>query len=88
MYNPIPAPLSPQERAEGKLPIKDIRIDFTRCKYWIGVGAQPTESVARLLKKAGILPPGWPRVKTIPDPERKIIEPLREADEPEVPPVR
>ncbi|KAL8387050.1 hypothetical protein RB595_010195 [Gaeumannomyces hyphopodioides] len=28
---------------------KDIRLDMTRAKYWIGVGAQPTDTVWRLL---------------------------------------
>jgi len=28
---------------------KDIKLDITRAKYWVGVGAQPTEPVWRLL---------------------------------------
>ncbi|MCQ2577054.1 MAG: 30S ribosomal protein S16 [Treponema sp.] len=33
--------------AEGK----QINIDMDRAKYWIGVGAQPTEIVAKLMNK-------------------------------------
>jgi small subunit ribosomal protein S16 len=29
--------------------IKDIQLDQLRTKYWLGVGAQPTETVERLL---------------------------------------
>lgn len=88
-YNPIAVPLSPQEAAAGKTPVKDIRLDFMRSKYWIGVGAQPTPTVARLFKKAGILPPGWPGPeKDVPTPDRKVLRPLTEAGEKEIPPVR
>lgn len=30
-----------------------INIDVERARYWLGVGAQPSETVARLLKVAG-----------------------------------
>lgn len=36
--------------------VKRVLLDFARTKYWLSVGAQPTETVARLLGKAGILP--------------------------------
>ena len=32
----------------------EIKIDAEKAKQWIANGAQPTESVAKLLKKAGI----------------------------------
>ena len=32
-----------------------IKIDAERAKYWIGVGAQPTDTVRGLLKKGGVL---------------------------------
>ena len=32
-----------------------VTIDADRGRYWLGVGAQPSESVARLLKKQGLL---------------------------------
>ena len=37
---------------------KDNQINFKteRVKHWLGVGAQPSETVANLLKKAGITP--------------------------------
>ncbi|GIW70889.1 MAG: hypothetical protein KatS3mg102_0431 [Planctomycetota bacterium] len=37
-----------------------VRIDAARVNYWLGVGAQPTHTVAILLKKQGIVPP-WKR---------------------------
>ncbi|KAK3290257.1 ribosomal protein S16 domain-containing protein [Chaetomium fimeti] len=38
---------------------KDIKLDTTRAKYWIGVGAQPTDTMWRLLSLVGILPPKY-----------------------------
>ncbi len=32
-----------------------VTIDADRARYWLSVGAQPSESVARLLKKQGLL---------------------------------
>lgn len=32
-----------------------IQINEERALYWLGVGAQPTEAVLRLLEKAGIM---------------------------------
>lgn len=46
-YNPLP----------GKDGLKRIGIDTERVKYWLSVGAQPSETVARLLSIVGILPP-------------------------------
>jgi small subunit ribosomal protein S16 len=45
-YDPIPKKDSYDE--SGKLH-KDIRLDVDRAKYWIGVGAQPTDTVWRFL---------------------------------------
>ena len=33
----------------------DLKIDEERAKYWIGNGAQPTDTVRGLLKKGGVL---------------------------------
>ena len=38
-------------------PLEDpsiIRVDSERVQYWLGVGAQPTEAVAAILKLAGL----------------------------------
>lgn len=44
-YDPIPkAPID----GEGK-PFKDIKLDSARAKYWLGVGAQPSDPAWRLL---------------------------------------
>ncbi|KAL8952934.1 MAG: hypothetical protein Q9183_007362, partial [Haloplaca sp. 2 TL-2023] len=44
-YDPIP---KTQPGGEGK-PIKDIKLDTSRAKYWLGVGAQPSDPAWRLL---------------------------------------
>lgn len=59
-YNPVPTSISPLMKAEGVIPVKDVRLDFDRAKYWISVGAQPSDMVATLFKKAGILHEQWP----------------------------
>jgi ribosomal protein S16 len=46
-YDPLPAAL------DGT---KEVRLDVARLKYWLGVGAQPSERVAYLLWRAGLLP--------------------------------
>ena len=45
-YDPIPK--KDTYDSSGKLH-KDIKLDTLRAKYWIGVGAQPTDVVWRLL---------------------------------------
>lgn len=69
-YNPIPIALDKRAKIKitnevlgssnnnERLPkmYKDIQLDFDRTKYWIGVGAQPSDTVSRLLRKCGILP--------------------------------
>ncbi|CCD24277.1 mitochondrial 37S ribosomal protein bS16m NDAI_0C06180 [Naumovozyma dairenensis CBS 421] len=75
-YNPIPKIITPYERKRGILPTKDVELDFSRAKYWIGVGAQPTETVTKLLKKCGILSEEWGKQYTASP--RKIIEERRE----------
>jgi ribosomal protein S16 len=37
--------------------VKEIRLKFERVKYWLSVGAQPTDTAAFLFAKANILPP-------------------------------
>ncbi|KAG5440102.1 hypothetical protein PCK2_000614 [Pneumocystis canis] len=45
-YDPIPR--------EDKT--KYVEIDFLRAKYWLGVGAQPTDVVYKLFEKISLLP--------------------------------
>lgn len=52
-YDPIPRP-DPYDDS-GKLH-KDIKLDASRARYWIGVGAQPTDTAWRLLSMVGVLP--------------------------------
>lgn len=41
-YNPLTEPAT-------------VKIDEERARHWLGVGAQPTETVASLLKRAGVI---------------------------------
>ena len=41
-YNPVAEPV-------------EMKINDERAKYWLGVGAQPTDTVRALLKKGGVL---------------------------------
>lgn len=59
-YNPIPVPLSPEEQAQGVKPYKHIELDFDRSKYWLGNGAEVSDRVGFLFKRAGLLPEEWP----------------------------
>lgn len=46
-YNPLP----------GQDGGKRMGINFDRVKYWLSVGAQPSDPVQRLLFRGGLLPP-------------------------------
>ena len=52
-----------------------IRVDADRAAYWLGVGAQPTEAVAAILKVTG----DWQKFKGLPGAEGtlKVKEPKR-----------
>ena len=39
---------------EGKIEEKQVQVNRERVEYWLSVGAQPSETVAQLLKKKGI----------------------------------
>jgi small subunit ribosomal protein S16 len=41
--------------------IKEIVVNSERIRYWMSVGAQPSDRVAWLLGKVGVLPPAVPR---------------------------
>src|SRR3954468_7961600 len=45
-----------------------IEVDSERAQYWLGVGAQPTEPVAAILKVTG----DWQRFKGLPAPEQGL----------------
>ncbi|KAK9475737.1 ribosomal protein S16 domain-containing protein [Lipomyces japonicus] len=51
-YDPVPKQFD--DEAKG---IKEVHLDFDRARYWLGVGAQPSDTVTRLFEKFGILPP-------------------------------
>ncbi|KAF2868067.1 ribosomal protein S16 domain-containing protein [Massariosphaeria phaeospora] len=54
-YDPIPKPPRPGD-THGR-PWKDIKLDISRARYWVGVGAQPSDTAWRLLSMVGILEP-------------------------------
>ncbi|KAI0835467.1 ribosomal protein S16, mitochondrial [Hypoxylon sp. FL0890] len=71
-YDPIPKP-DPYDDS-GRLH-KDIKLDTLRAKYWIGVGAQPTDTVWRLLSMLGIMEPKYRNTesRTPPPLPREVI---------------
>lgn len=57
-YNPVPqTPLASQFQPEQLKRYKDIQLDITRTKYWLGVGAQPSEGVQPILGMLGLWEP-------------------------------
>ncbi len=53
-----------------------IQIDSERAQYWLGVGAQPTEAVAALLKVTG----DWQKFKGLPGAEGTLQSPEEKTD--------
>ncbi|ETS73961.1 Ribosomal protein S16 [Pestalotiopsis fici W106-1] len=53
-YDPMPK-ADPYDDS-GRLH-KDINLDILRAKYWLGVGAQPTDTMWRIMSMVGILDP-------------------------------
>ena len=69
-------PMVPKDHPE-RIVLKDERI-----KYWIGVGAQPTDRVARFLGQAGIMDaPAIPEQTKQNQPRPKTVERLKAAEE-------
>lgn len=56
-YDPIPKVARPGD-PNGR-PYKDIKLDRSRAQYWLGVGAQPSDTCWRLLSMAGLLEPKY-----------------------------
>lgn len=83
-YNPVPVPLTPEERANGMKPYKHIELDFERSKYWIGSGAELSDRVAFLFKKAGLVPEQWPNPIKLSQhvPKPSVTGPRVEREEP------
>ncbi|RCK65715.1 37S ribosomal protein S16, mitochondrial [Candida viswanathii] len=78
-YDPIAIP-KPQE--DKSTPVKEINLDFHRAKYWLGMGAEPTDKVTFLFKKAGLLPAFWPRESKFGTHVTKpVIKDIRETQE-------
>lgn len=78
-YNPTPIPLSPEEKAKGVKPYKNIELDFDRSKYWLGVGADVSDRVTFLFKRAGLLPELWPKPNKLTQiVEKPVVEDLKE----------
>ncbi len=58
-----------------------VKLDLERCKYWLSVGALPTDRVARFLDAAGLMKRTAPNNPTKGKPRKKRLE--REAAEAE-----
>ncbi|KAK8155228.1 ribosomal protein S16 domain-containing protein [Phyllosticta citrichinensis] len=56
-YDPIPK--KPMAGDAETRAFKDIKLDRLRAQYWLGVGAQPTDTMWRLLSMVGILEPRY-----------------------------
>jgi small subunit ribosomal protein S16 len=54
-----PKPQAPRPGDTHGRPWKDIRLDISRARYWVGVGAQPSDTAWRLLSMVGILEPQY-----------------------------
>ncbi len=59
---------------------KEVKIDLERAKYWISVGAQPSDSVAVMLKKEGL--DGMDKYIAPRDKKRKKKNPTEEDEAP------
>ncbi|KAF2085466.1 ribosomal protein S16, partial [Saccharata proteae CBS 121410] len=61
-YDPIPRvplPGAPGNEDGNGRPFKDIKLDRARAQYWLGVGAQPSDTAWRLLSMVGLLVPKY-----------------------------
>ncbi|KAJ5609571.1 Ribosomal protein S16 [Penicillium herquei] len=57
-YNPIPKRAASFSSENANLrPYKEIALDRARAKYWLGVGAQPSDPVWKLMSMAGLVEP-------------------------------
>ncbi|OAL51728.1 ribosomal protein S16 [Pyrenochaeta sp. DS3sAY3a] len=54
-----PKPQAPRPGDTFGRPWKDIKLDISRARYWVGVGAQPSDTAWRLLSMVGILEPQY-----------------------------
>lgn len=60
-YNPVPIPVAPENKNVNVKAFKNIELDFHRARYWLGVGAETSDRVSFLFKRAGLLPEQWPK---------------------------
>lgn len=75
-YNPVPVPMTAEERLSGTKPYKHIELDFDRSKYWLGLGAEVSDRVGFLFKRAGLLPEQWPSPAKV---TQRVVRPQVEA---------
>ncbi|RMZ69578.1 Ribosomal S16 [Pyrenophora seminiperda CCB06] len=54
-----PKPHAPRPGDTHGRPWKDIKLDISRARYWVGVGAQPSDTAWKLLTMVGILEPRY-----------------------------
>lgn len=56
-YDPIPK--TPLDALPTDRKYKDIQLDRARAAYWLGVGAQPSDTAWRLLSMVGLMVPKY-----------------------------
>ncbi|KAJ5775383.1 uncharacterized protein N7511_000394 [Penicillium nucicola] len=57
-YNPIPKrPANLYNEDANPRPYKEVALDRSRAQYWLGVGAQPSDPVWKLLSMGGLVVP-------------------------------
>jgi small subunit ribosomal protein S16 len=67
-------PLLPREHADR------VKLDLERAKYWLSVGAQPSDRVAKFLATAGLMAPRVRREQTKKHlPRKKTQERMKES---------
>ncbi|KAF3902204.1 hypothetical protein ABW21_db0208275 [Orbilia brochopaga] len=81
IYDPIPKAQLPSESTgdgSSRKPVKEIQLDVARAKYWLGVGAQPSDPVWRLFAMFGLIEPQW-KVARIPaqQEDKAVYEKIR-----------
>ncbi|CCE62723.1 hypothetical protein TPHA_0D00800 [Tetrapisispora phaffii CBS 4417] len=80
VYNPIPVKNNKKSKQKDNVAVqlKNVELDFDRAKYWIGVGAQPSDIVTKLFIKSNILGTEWSKRAAL---DRKVVIPMRKTME-------
>lgn len=80
-YDPIPKPRTMKEIKNNVTPVKEIHLDMDKSKYWVSVGAQPSDTVLKLFMKCGILTPDFAKNKKFYPANKDVESPLKIMDQ-------